>query len=48
MKKYTAPNAELLTVFSSDIITGSPPQSGENDTPMLGAVPDQNQNNDNI
>ena len=48
MKKYTAPKADIYTPLSSDIITGSEPQSGENDTPMLGAIPDQNHSNGNI
>jgi len=51
MKKYSAPTIEAIYLFGSDIATdiiiASGPQSGDNDTPLLGMIPDQNNNNGN-
>ena len=39
MKNYTTPELELYLVNASDVIT----DSGEPDTPIVGGIPDQNQ-----
>ena len=52
MKEYATPRIELINLFGSDIVTdiiiASGPQTGDNDTPLLGAIPDHNNTNGNF
>ena len=50
MKEYSTPKVELFNPFGSDIVTdiiiASNMHGGDNDTPLLGAMPDQTEISD--
>ena len=52
MKKYFSPAVEVIDLFGgevrTDIIVSSDPIVGDPDTPIIGALPNQNNNNGNI